>query len=73
MENEIRNLLQQERKKNAQLLEDYRQLQKKNLELVSDTNNLKRENETLSKQILKYENAAQTYFEKNILSDHTYE
>lgn len=73
LENELRNLLQKERKKNVLLSEDYRELQKKNIELKTNMNNLEKQNEILFQQNVNLKNAAETYFKENIFLEHNYE
>lgn len=70
-EDQLRILLQQERKKNSLLSSDYNKLQKRNLNLMESSNNVKSENERLFLENQKLYNAIKTS-QNSILFDHDY-
>lgn len=73
LENELRDLLQKEKKKNELLSKDYSELRKKYVVLKTDTDNLKKENKILFEQNQNLVHAAETYFKENIAPEHYYE
>lgn len=70
-EDQLRILLQQERKKNSLLSSDYKKIQMRNLNLMESLNKLNNENKTLRQENQKLHEAIKTS-RNSILFDHNY-
>lgn len=71
IEERLRELLRQEKKKNLDLHSDYGKLQRKNLELMAKLNNEQQENNRLVEENKKLNIAIET-IRNNVSSDHNY-
>lgn len=70
-EDQLRNLLKQEREKNVLLNLDYKNLQKRNLNLMECLNNVETENKRLREDNQNLHNAIKTS-RNSVLFDHNY-